>query len=554
MNLDETRIEIVAIYTRYSTEELQKASTDDQIRQCKRVCQEKSWLVDEAFIRSDEGLSGATLAARPALKSLLDDIERSGGRITGLVIDNTSRLGRNLGDVMNICALLKFLGVFVYFVASDLDSRHSHFYQTMVQLAQGDEQFLINLAANVRRGHRYRVVDGMIHGGRYYGYKSVIVPDRSRRGSVTRPAVLGVKLCFEPAEIAAARKVWDWALQGLGYISIARKCEEESLPRCNPDKPWTFATVGCILRNQLYRGRFIWGRTTSMKDPRTGKIIQKKVPQKDWVTSEVPELAIVSEEEWQRAHAIIAAHLTVGKSRLGGMGRVKGPDLPFMSGKLFCGVCKGPIVLVGTTPDGDRRYGCKRHRYYNNDDKIGCKNRHIVHCSVIEKAIISHIVDQVLAQNMLDLAIDRCHSGLRERAVREKQVVLNRQSSAQQLKVEIGRLYNEQQNLKAAIRKIGADDDLLAEYEDIRARLKTLNSELGMPEVAPPEVNIDEVRQFVIQRADRIKEMLVANRRAAREALIIHLGDIVLYPEIKNGLPVYRVEAILKMENASKAA
>jgi DNA invertase Pin-like site-specific DNA recombinase len=550
MDLHDTGIEFVSIYTRYSNEDLQRGTTDDQTRECRRASQEKGWLVDEKFIRSDEGLSGATLASRPALTGLLNDIERSGGRITGLIIDNTSRLGRNLGDVMNICALLKFLGVFIYFVAQKLDSRDPHFYQAIVQLAQGDEQFLVNLSSAVRRGHRYSVVDGMIHGGRYFGYKSELIPDPTRRGTVTRPAILGVKLTFDPAEIAAVRKVWDWALEGFSFLSIARKCEDESLPRWDPSKPWSVSLVSGILRNNLYRGRMVWGRTTRLKDPRNGKIKNKRLPEKDWVVTEIPRLAIVTDQEWERAHAIIASHKSFGKSRLGGMGRAKGSDVLLLSGKLFCGVCNQPIVVIGTAPSGDRRYGCKQHRQKIG---VGCKNSLVVHSSVIEDAIISHIVDQILCPNMLELAIGKCHSYLKETSARERLAIQQKLASTDQLKVQIGRLVNERENIKAAIKAIGASADLVSEYKDIDARVNTLTQELQIPAISPREVSIEEVTGFVHDSAARLKELLLADRRAAREAIAMHLDRLVLHPDVRNGVPVYRIGSVLKLTIGTEA-
>jgi len=62
------------MHARYSSEHRQRSSNADQT--------------------TAEGPSDATVASRPALKNLLDYIERSRGRIAGLIVDDISRLGR----------------------------------------------------------------------------------------------------------------------------------------------------------------------------------------------------------------------------------------------------------------------------------------------------------------------------------------------------------------------------------------------------------------------------------------------------------------------------
>lgn len=63
------------MYVRYSTEDRQRSSNAAQI--------------------SAEGPSD-TVASRPALKNLLDYIERHPGRIAGLIVDDASRLVRHI--------------------------------------------------------------------------------------------------------------------------------------------------------------------------------------------------------------------------------------------------------------------------------------------------------------------------------------------------------------------------------------------------------------------------------------------------------------------------
>ena len=84
-------------------------------------------------------------------------------------------------------------GVFLYFVSQRLDSRERNFRQLLIMNGMADEQYSIGLGDKVHRGQEGRVLNGMIHGGRCFGYRNVPIEDISRQGDYGRPAVLGVR-------------------------------------------------------------------------------------------------------------------------------------------------------------------------------------------------------------------------------------------------------------------------------------------------------------------------------------------------------------------------
>ncbi|HTF41882.1 MAG TPA: recombinase family protein [Propionibacteriaceae bacterium] len=58
-----------------------------------------------------------------------------------------------------------------------------------------------------------------------------------------------------------------------------------------------------ILVNEKYLGRWIWNKTTFVKDPETGKRTPVARPKDDWVVEERPDLAIVDGDLWKRVQA-----------------------------------------------------------------------------------------------------------------------------------------------------------------------------------------------------------------------------------------------------------
>ena len=79
----------------------------------------KSLLLDE-FIRSDEDKTGKTLIGRQGLAELKDLAKQKPKPFDYILIDDTSRFGRNLPDVLKLHDVLRFNQVFLYFTSDDL--------------------------------------------------------------------------------------------------------------------------------------------------------------------------------------------------------------------------------------------------------------------------------------------------------------------------------------------------------------------------------------------------------------------------------------------------
>jgi hypothetical protein len=99
------------------------------------------------------------------------------------------------------------------------------------QFASGDEQFLKKLKHAVTRGQKGRIAEGMIHGGRYYGYKTVAIADPTKRSTASKTAIKGVKLVIDDVAAAAVRAIFGWAEEGRSFRQIATDCSDANFPR-----------------------------------------------------------------------------------------------------------------------------------------------------------------------------------------------------------------------------------------------------------------------------------------------------------------------------------
>ena len=168
-----------AIYRRYSSDMQRPASLEDQERNCRDAAHKRGWIVLDDYVRSDRAISGTTMHGRDGLNSLLVDVKKKPRPFDYILIDDTSRLGRNLGEVRQIIDRLNYAGVDVYFVSYNLDSRDPSFSLTHSVYGILDGQFCRGLAEKVHRGQKGRVLNGLSSGSRCFGYKSVPVHSRS---------------------------------------------------------------------------------------------------------------------------------------------------------------------------------------------------------------------------------------------------------------------------------------------------------------------------------------------------------------------------------------
>lgn len=81
----------VAIYARYSSDLQWPSSIEDQIRKCKQFAELKGLTVLEEYVRSDAEMSGASLAEREALDSLVSDARKRPRPFDCLLIDDLCR-------------------------------------------------------------------------------------------------------------------------------------------------------------------------------------------------------------------------------------------------------------------------------------------------------------------------------------------------------------------------------------------------------------------------------------------------------------------------------
>jgi site-specific DNA recombinase len=129
---------------------------------------------------------------------------------------------------------------------------------------------------------------------------------------------------------------------------------------------WTASTVHEILHRETYRGVIIYGRS---KNGRTKKL-RAKVDSSKWLRREDESVRIVSNDEWNAAHAALtergARLLRQGHQFIGKPESFRGTRL--LSFLAVCGICAGPLIATSRGKAGNQVYVCRRHKTH------GCSN------------------------------------------------------------------------------------------------------------------------------------------------------------------------------------
>lgn len=392
-----------AIYARYSSDLQRPTSIEDQVRQCQRTADQKGWAVLSDYVRSDSELSGTTRNQREGINSLMEDVKRSPRPFDCLLIDDSSRLGRNLTDVLKMSDLLAYYGVTLYFASQQFGSNERSFRQLLIMNGMNDEHYSVSLAEKVHRGQEGRILKGQVAGGRCFGYKNVAIEDFSRMGEYGRPAVMGVRQEVVVEEANVVRRMFDLYGTGSSLATIAKLFNGEKIPAPRPRRgriqAWSPSAIHSMLRNERYRGRVIWNRTRNIRNP-DGIKQGKQRSEEEWVIVEVPELRILSDQQWERVQAQIKRNREIyGGPRLGGMSRTQQCQEYMFSGLLMCAVCGYRMVICAGTGKY-ARYGCPVHRY-----KGVCPNKLQIRNDRLERQLLKHMVGSVLRPDMLEHTI-----------------------------------------------------------------------------------------------------------------------------------------------------
>jgi site-specific DNA recombinase len=365
-----------AIYARYSSDNQQDASIEDQIRLCRERAEKEGWEIVGQY--KDRAISGGSML-RSGIQRLIEDA--LAGRIDVVLAEALDRLSRDQADIAAFYKRMRFADVEIITLSEGtISDLHIGLKGTMNAL------FLKDLADKTRRGLRGRIEAGKSGGGNSYGYDVV------RKFAADGTALRGGR-SINDGEAAIIRQIFRDYADGKSPRAIAKDLNAKGITGPS-GKAWGPSTIHGnpirgtgILNNELYIGRMVWNRLRYIKDPETGKRVSRLNPEADWIIRNVPDLRIVDEDLWQavkdRQSATSLGPQT--KQSEDGFWDKRRPRYLF-SGLIKCGCCDGQIVNLNSV-----RLGCANAR-----NKGTCDNRRTIRRDIVETTILDALKQHLM--------------------------------------------------------------------------------------------------------------------------------------------------------------
>ncbi len=298
-----------AIYARYSTERQNAKSIDDQFRICRDYATRNGIEIVAQY--TDRERSGYSLK-REGLLKLLEDARSK--KFDVLLVEHTSRLSRDGLELRKLIKDFQKLGITVIFVSQNLRTDKQEDVALIKLLNVVDEQYIEGIKIATRRGLEGALLRGKWVSSPPYGY-------RLKDG----------KLEINEEEAKVVKEIFERYANGEGLRLICYSLNERGIkPR--RAKHWSTSTLSCMLRNPIYKGEIIWGRTKRLEDEKITVISNPREP----IRIEKPELAIVSKEVWERANRRLEENKERGRHK-----RVKHTHP--LAGIVVCGHCHKPL-------------------------------------------------------------------------------------------------------------------------------------------------------------------------------------------------------------------
>ncbi|WP_417625101.1 recombinase family protein [Paremcibacter congregatus] len=501
-----------ALYARYSSDNQQEASIEDQFRICEEQAAREGWRIIERY--ADYATSGASLL-RPGIQALLEDARA--GRFNVIVAEALDRLSRDQEDIAGLYKRMEFAGIKIITLSEgEVSNLHIGLKGTMNAL------YLKDLAEKTRRGLRGRVEKGKSGGGKCYGYDVVKAFDAD--GNLVRG-----DRTINKAQAAIVKRIMTEFVAGRSPLKIAAQLNKEGVASPT-DKGWGQSSINGnaergtgILNNELYTGRLVWNRLTYRKDPDTGKRISKLNPPEEHIIHEVPHLRLIDDSLWQQVKArqqeIKRTGPTNAKnkhSKKSGFRSYRRPRF-LLSGLVKCGVCSGTYTV-----QSKNYFGCSTRR-----NKGTCNNSLHLRHDRLEATVLGGLKHHLIQPE----SFDAFSKAFTDEVNRKREAQLN---GVTQQKAELYRIEREIAKLITALKEGGPAKPIVAEINELEQRQEAIEDSLKHAKTPPPLLHPNMTKLYAAKLKDLQKNLNSDDGREEAALILRSLIDHVAVMPIRN--------------------
>lgn len=312
------------------------------------------------------------------------------------------------------------------------------------------------------------------------------------------------------------RRIFKEWIEGRSRLEIAAGLNRDGIPGPN-GKPWGSSTIignaargTGIINNRLYLGELVWNRLKYTKHPVTGRRQSRLNPKSEWVTQQVPELAIVDTATWESAQRVrrVTASQPVRDRRR---------PRRLLSGLLACGSCGRSYIIAQGEWCACSAYKAKRT----------CNQSRMIKMSEVEQRVLDALKTRLLEPDAVAAFVESY------RAERDR---LAKAHARDRRAIE--------REIAATDRKLGhimtAIEDGEGELKPLLQRQKALSAEKRelerkLPLIETPVVTLHpQAHQRYRRQLDELQAILATGDEAADEAMRLVrslVTRIVVIPE-----------------------
>ena len=334
------------------------------------IAKHPDWVFDKEYLEKGVSAYHNGVDDREVLQEIMQDAKQ--GEFEILLTYMSDRIGRQ-EEYSFYVAELNRMGIEVWTIKDGQLKTEEHIDKLLNYI-----RFWQNEGESKKTGMRVHdtmvemVKDGRFVGGKApYGYKLVLSGEISNHGRALH------KLVIVPGQAEIVREIFDYAVnQGMGFQKIAKTLNEKGVPAPVLEQ-WKNGTVRSILTNPIYMGVVAYNRR------KNGHANSTRLDRKEWTYAreQNPEIAIVSQELWERAQEIREAR----KNKINAARQATNDlymeqyNVPFstrgrlaLTGMVYCGYCGKRLKNTGYA----NHWTCKKtgEKKVSYVGRYGCPN------------------------------------------------------------------------------------------------------------------------------------------------------------------------------------
>lgn len=457
---------------------------------------------------------------------MLEDIKS--GKVNCVIVKDLSRFGRNYIEAGRyIEKLFPYLGVRFIAINDNIDTASGlNASEEMLIPFKNliNDAYCRDISIKVRSHLDIKRKNGQYIGSfAPYGYKKS--PENKNQLIIDEPA----------ADVV--RRIFQWKIEGMSGARIADKLNELGIPtpieykhmngeklqcsfRKKADSKWMANGVNRILRNEIYTGVLLQGKTSS---PNYKIRKRTKKEEKEWIRCEDSHEAIVSKEDFGLVRGAFHTDTRVAPDE---------QSLYLFSGIVKCGWCGGNMTRKTIPVNG------KKYVYLvciENKNKNRCKNNKSISLEKFEKIILRIINLHIEKVFELDQMVK-----IMEKIPYNSYLAGKLQDTIQEKEVQIDKKRQYIQDVYEDYKEgIVNKDEYLELKEAFRSGINSLEKEITA-------LN-EEIRNLTMEKEDRVQWIEQFTRcrgfqNLSRELLLRLVDEIRIFDKDK-------IEVVFKFQS-----